>query len=362
MKWLRILLVMLAITVMLTICTKADIAEEFGSEEAQQAMPSAAAEALEGWSVADADLNTGLSKLWSYASGKIREIAAEAAAPGIKIMAVVVLSAAADGMIGKKSGFDYVNLCSCLAAASVSVGDVNSIMAVSREAISAISGFSKVLLPTLSAAAAAAGAITSAPIKYAATMAFMDVLLNVGNELIFPLICAYLTAVFADAALGEGKLAGAVKLLKWVCKFTLTMLVTGFTAYLSVAGIVASSSDEAATKAVKTAISAALPVVGGIVSDAAGSIIAGAGVVRSTVGVFGLITILASCLMPFLTLGVRYIVFKAASAIAATITGDRLGRMIDGIGTACGMILGLLGTEVVFVFISIISMIKAVGG
>ena len=337
-----------------------DWEEAFGTDAVEQALPEEAREALDGLTATDADLDSGLEKLWAYAREKLNGILKDVLRPAAGVMAVVALCAAADGAAEKRKGFDYVNLCGCLAISAVSVGDVHSLLTLGKETMLSLSDFSKVLLPVLSAASAASGAVTSAPAKYAATMLFLDVLINAANALVFPLVCAYLTAVLADAAL-DGGLAGPVKLLRWACRFTLGALVTAFTAYLSLTGVVASSADALTTKAAKTALSAALPVVGGIVSDAAGSLVAGAGMIRSAIGVFGLLAVLAVCLVPFLTLGIRYLVFKAAGALAGVVSGGRLARLIDGIGGACGMILSLVGVEAVFLFISILSLIKAVG-
>jgi stage III sporulation protein AE len=199
-------------------------------------------------------------------------------------------------------------------------------------------------------------------VKYAAAALFLDVLINAANTLVFPLICAYLAAAIAQSALGDERLTGSVKLLKWACRTIMVALVTAFTLYLNLTGIVASSGDALASKAAKTALSAALPVVGSIISDAAGSIVSGAGMIRSAVGVFGLIAVLCVCLLPFLRLGVRYLVFKAAAALSSVIGGGRLSRLIDAVGDACGMILSLVGVEAIFIYISIISLVKAVSG
>lgn len=69
--------------------------------------------------------------------------------------------------------------------------------------------------------------------------------------------------------------------------------------YLTASGAIAGSADAAAVKAAKMTISRAIPVVGGILSDAAETVLAGAGVLRGTVGVVGMLVVLAICLTPF---------------------------------------------------------------
>lgn len=336
--------------------------EAFGTDALSEALPPSAAEILgdTGWK--EINLEGGLKKLTHYAEQRIGTILRETLRPAVGMLAVVTLCTAAEGLIPPKSGMDYINLGGSIAIAALSVRDVNSMLAVARRTMSELADFSRVLLPTLATCAAGAGAMTSAPAKYAAAMLFLDILSNAAEKLIFPLLSAGLAGVIANATLRDRRLNGMVKLLKWSGRFFLTALATTFTAYLGLTGITAGNADAAITKAAKAGLSTALPVVGGIISDAAGSIVAGAGVIRGAVGCFGLLAVLAACIVPFLELGLRYLLFKAAAALCGAISGERLGKMIDGIGSVCGMILGLVGTEVILIYISLISLVKAVSG
>ena len=178
----------------------------------------------------------------------------------------------------------------------------------------------------------------------------MDVLLSLTRTLLLPLAYALLAVRTAAAATGSAALDAAGKLIKWLA-FTLTALVaSGFTLYLSVTGAVAASADAAAARAVKTAVSAALPVVGGIISDAAGTIAAGAALLRSAVGVLGCAVAAAVCLAPFIALGARYLMYKAASVAASAF-----------IGAVFALVLGVTGASAAMLFVGIISFVKAVG-
>ena len=74
--------------------------------------------------------------------------------------------------------------------------------------------------------------------------------------------------------------------------------------------MIAGSADAVAIKAAKFAVSGMVPVVGGILSDAAETVLAGAAAVRSTAGVLGLLAILAITAAPFLKLGFQYLLLK----------------------------------------------------
>ena len=113
---------------------------------------------------------------------------------------------------------------------------------------------------------------------------------------------------------------------------------------------------------VSTAISTVLPVVGGIISDAAETILAGASILRNTIGIFGLLAVAAMCIVPFLRMGIQYLLYKAAAGLAGTLADARLSGLVGAVGSALGMITGLVGASALMVFISVISVIKVVSG
>ncbi len=324
-----------------------------------RALPQEAAEALEGVGAADAELDGGLGKIGAYLREKLAGVLAEVLRPLAAVLAVTVLSAVG-ARFAAPGGFDYVGFGGALAVTAVCVSDVKSVVSLGAAALGDLRDFSAALLPTLTAAAAASGAVGSAGAKYAAAAMFTDLLLSLAENLIFPLICAYTAAVAAGAALGTGQLASATRLIYWLTKTLMRGLVLAFTAYLGITGVVAGQADAAAVKAARTALSAALPVVGRTIADVSESIVAGAGVLRGSIGVFGVLAVGAMAALPVLRLGLRCLLFKAAAALAGVIAAGRLGRLIDGIGSAYGLVLGLVGAASVMELLAVFSLMKVV--
>lgn len=334
-------------------------AVELDTSAVEQALPDSAAEILGGLGVSDISADGIVSSLWNYLRGHVKaELAAVLRPVGATIAAAMLCSVGESMQIKKE--IDYVNLAGCLVIALAAVGDVNSVAVMGREAISDIHDFSKVLLPTLCSAAAAAGAVGSAAAKYAATAMFLDILISLTSRLLLPLIGAYTAALVASAATGDGRLKGPVKLLKWLSKTAMTAMVALFSSYIGLTGLTASGADAAAAKTAKAFLSSVVPVVGKVVAGASESLAAGAGLIRGAVGVFGLAAVLAVCAAPFLAIGLRYLLFKAAAAVVGLIAGERIGNLVEGIGSAYGMVLGLVGTAAVFMFVSITSLIRTV--
>jgi stage III sporulation protein AE len=103
-----------------------------------------------------------------------------------------------------------------------------------------------------------------------------------------------------------------------------------------------------------------VPVVGGILSDATEAILAGAGILKNAVGIFGLLTVLSICAVPFLELGIHYLLYKLSAALASTVADGPTADLIGGIGDAFGLILGMTGACALLLLVSIVSAVSAV--
>ena len=310
--------------------------------EAEEALPDEARDILGDVGVEDAMEPEGmLSRLADAAWDKLGSLWRPAAGAAAKLVAIALLcsvaSAFTDGSTAR-----YVGLAGCLAVSAVAFSDAGSCIAAGVAALDDLQTFSRALLPSLTAAAAAGGAVTSAAAKYAATALFMDILMT--------------------AALDSPAIDGASRLITKVTGIATTAIMTAFTAWLGITGAVSGAADAVTSRAAKTAISAALPVVGGVISDAASTVVAGAGLLKSAVGAFGLIAAASVCLVPFLTLGLRYLCYKAAAALAAAFADRRVSGLINELGGVFGMVLGVVGAAALMLFISIISVTKAVSG
>ena len=332
----------------------------FGADEVSGAVPDSARDIIGEAEAADAlDAGGLISRVWDAALDAASERFAEAASGALKLVAVAALCALANAF-ATDGARNYVTLGGCLAVTVLAFTDAGAWISAGAEAMEELNSFSRALLPCLTATAAAGGMAGSAAAKYAATSLFMDVLISLARTLLLPLAYVLLAVRAAASALDNRALDAAGRLIKRVAMAVTAAVMTAFTLWLSLSGAISGSADALASKAAKSAISTALPVVGGIISDAASTLVAGAGLLRSAVGVFGAVVILAVCLTPFLALGLRYLLYKAAAALASAFAGDRLASLISEVGSVFGLVLGVTGACAAMLFVSVLSFIKAV--
>ena len=307
-------------------------------------------------------LDEGLQTILNTGSGQISGVVRKAVRSGVLLLTVVLLCGLAEGLyggMGVSQTTDVVAIVGALAITAVAVADANSLIGMGREALEQMETFSKILLPTI-AAAAAAGSPSGAVARQLATMLFSDILITLINRLLLPLVYTYIAACVAYAAVGNEGLKRIAGTLKWVVTSILTVVLLVFVGYLTVSGVIAGSTDAVTVKAAKFTMSSLVPVVGGILSDAAETVLAGAGILKNAVGVFGMLAVLCMCVAPFLQLGIHYLTYKVTSALSATVSSGRVAGLIDQIGGAFGLVLGMTGASALLLLISMVSAITAV--
>ena len=59
-------------------------------------------------------------------------------------------------------------------------------------------------------------------------------------------------------------------------------------------------------------------------------------------------------------LGIHYLTYKVTSALSATVSSGRVAGLIDQIGGAFGLVLGMTGASALLLLISMVSAITAV--
>lgn len=304
-------------------------------------------------------LDEGLKALVNQGGSLVAEFLRSALNTGLMLLATVLLCGLAEGL-NLSEGLPVVTVVGALAVTGLSVGEVGTMIYLGQETIDKMTLFSSGLLPVMTILTTATGGVTSGVARQGATVLFATVLITVINQILVPLIYAYLAVSCANASLGNDSLKKVADLIKSTVVGFLTSFLLIFVGYLTVSGTIAGSADLVAIRTTKIALSRAVPVVGGILSDAAETVLVGAGVLRGTVGVAGMLAVLTICLAPFLQLGIHYLTYKITAALAGTVSHPRLSALIEQISSAFGLILGMTGACALLLLVSIISAISAV--
>lgn len=307
-------------------------------------------------------LMLGIAKLWDIVRKEFGSLLRENVNGAAMLLCAVLICGLADSMhLAVGSGTpSYATLAGALIITVITAGSIRTMTATGLDMLEEMDVFSKALLPTLAASVAAAGGVVSASVRQVLTVLFAEALISLIRHMLLPLVYCYTAVSVANAVLPEHELKRLRDGIGKAVTGGLTGILVLFTAFLTVAGAAGSSADAAALRLTKSAISTAVPVVGSIIADAADSVLASAGMLKSAVGVFGMLGILAICLVPFLQLAVRYLLYKLTALAASAVGSESLVDLVNSLGTAFGLMLGMTGSCAVLLLISVASSLSVV--
>lgn len=326
--------------------------EAFGTEALEDALPEAAEDYLEGISPeTPGDLGEGVGKIVLGAMEDSGGALEQWVAMCLRICAIVLLCAMIKGF-GDSRTVGAVELAALLALGMCCLDRVSGIFTQTAQTVDSMSVFAGFLFSVLASATAATGAVGTAGTVYGVTVALCGVMSRLLQSIFLPCISCYMALMLADYALGDGGLSMMADMLKQLITNGLKFAVIGFSAYLSLTGVISGSADSAAVKAAKLGISSIVPVVGSMIADASETLLVSAGLIRSAVGVFGLLGVLAVSIGPFLETGLGYLTLKCTAAVASTAGEKRLSGFISSMAGAMGLVTGLTGVCTVLIMIS----------
>ena len=302
--------------------------------EVERALPREAGQLLKD--VDHWDVNSfpeGLCAIWNHLRKDVNTVLRRQTRGAVSVLLVAVLCGLVSGFqkgVGDESRF--LPMAGGLAVTALTAGSLDSLMGAGTAVMEQMNTFSKALLPTLAAVSAISGGAVGATLRQIATVFFADLLLGLIHGLLMPMVYLYAGALAAGCCLADKRLTAVAELLKTVCTKLLTAALLAFTLYLTVGGIFAGTVDSARVRVTKTAISGMIPVVGGIIAEASETVLAGAGLLKGAIGVFGLLGVLALCAYPFLQLGIQYLLYKLTAFLASVIGDTELCGLIGGLG------------------------------
>lgn len=300
----------------------------------------------------------GLLKLLENALGQLQPDLKEASRVSLGVVAAVMMVSLLQSFSGSvKTAAEFAGTTAIAAGLLLSA---NSLIRLAAETITEISEYGKLLLPVMTAAMAAQGGVSSSAALYTGTALFDAVLSSLISRLLVPMVYLFLALAAANSAMGEDLLKQMRDVAKGLISWCLKILLTVFTTYIAITGVVSGTTDAAALKATKVTISSVVPVVGGILSDASEAVLVSAGLMKNAAGIYGILAVLAVFLSPFLKIGVQYLILKLTAALCALFGAKRLTELIGDFSTAMGLLLAMTGSECLLLLISTVCFLKGV--
>lgn len=247
-----------------------------------------------------------------------------------------------------------------LGIAGATVASMQSMVQLAAGTIEELSAYGTCMLPVLASATAMSGGVSSSTALYGGAVLFSQLLTRAISKLLIPGVWLFLAVATAEAALGNQMLTELRKLIGWLISKGLKLFVGLFLAYLSLTGVITASVDASAAKMTKAAVSGMVPVVGGMISDASETLLASAGVLKNSVGVFGMLAVLAIALTPFLRVAAHYLLLRLTTAVGGAVALKPHVTLLEQLTTAMGFLLAMCAACCLLLLMATVCLMRVV--
>lgn len=336
----KLFAVLLAVTAMF-FCGATAAAEDFdyGREELESALPDDALEYLESAEITPESPKTfsfseALGSLWELLKSKAsRPFRMLCGLCGVVLFCALAENIASEGQL--KGVFSAVGV---LCGAGIAASAIYEMLNSSLTAISAAANFMLVFIPVLTGISAALGHTLTAAAVNSAILGCTQLFSQLAANFIAPFCGAILGLSTAGAVHPQLKLDKLGELIKKLVMWGLMLVMTVFMGVLSLQTAVTAASDNAAIKAAKFVVSQGVPIVGGTVSDAVNTLQSGLGILKSSVGVYGIIAA-AVVIVPVLA---SLICYKAAAVISQSLAEMFGLKELASLLKSCGAVITII--------------------
>ncbi len=170
---------------------------------------------------------------------------------------------------------------------------MKSLLSAGSAAIRISSNFMLTLLPILAGIIAAGNNPLLALNYNSVTLYLAEAISAFSSNFLVPLEGMFFSLVCVSVVSDTMRIKNLAEMIKNTVVKTLSVLASIFTAFLSIKGILSNIADSVTVKGVKMLVSSAVPIIGNSMSDAYATVVNSLLLLRSSVGVFGIVAICA---------------------------------------------------------------------
>lgn len=225
-------------------------------------------------------------------------------------------------------------------------------------AIQDLSAFSNTLIPLMTTLIIATGNLTTSSLIEPILLSMITFISNFITIVLIPVI-------LVATALGiVSKISDQVqvdKLAKFLNKSSLWILTTVLGVFIGIASLeggLTGNVDNITKKAGKSIVSAAVPVVGGILGDAIETIVGYTNVIKNSAGIVGILVVLSICLKPIINLTSLMVVYYLSAALCEPIADKKVVELIEHMASTFKVLLAVMVTITIMIVIGLALVIK----
>lgn len=261
---------------------------------------------------------------------------------GAAILGIILITAAFSAVNEESSVMTAaMYACTLTAAAVIGIPIFESITAAVN-ATKALSVFMLSFIPLFAAVAAASGAAVTSVSMNSLLLLCAQGLSFLSSFVVLPLMGGYLAVGISSSVsplLNRSGLAeGIKKIALWVLSF-ISMIFVGI---LSLQTAVNSAADSLAMRTAKFILGSTVPIAGGALSEAVSTVTASMGLLKSSVGIYGVVAVSAIFLPIIIELLLWRIILTVCSFVSELFSVPKFSNTLKAVDMMLSVLIGIV--------------------
>lgn len=277
---------------------------------------------------ADVDYGSFLSELFSVLfKNVISLIPAFAEITAVALLCAVVSSA--EGTVMGKSTSKIVKL-ACYSLIIMLISSM--LVSITSECAGCVENVKKqieIIIPVLATLTVLTGGTGSAAIYQPSALFLSGGAVEIISGFIFPATIAVIVLDLLSRINPKMSFSGVAVLIKSIMKWVIGITVTVYSIFITAQSSASSLFDGIIFKATKYAVSNSVPIVGNFLSNGFDMLASAGLLIKSSVGICGLILLLSELIEPVILLIAFSVILKAVGAIVQPIGEDGLFSLVS---------------------------------
>lgn len=278
------------------------------------------------------------SHIWEF----LKSGAKSPLAAGAAIFSVIIISAALSGMETGSSAATTALYATVLSVAAVICVPVISVITASVNAMQGCAVFMTAFVPVFAVIVASSGAAVTSVSMSALLLGAAQTVSYISNFVVIPLLSGFLAISIATSVSPLLTRSGIADGIKKIAFWIMSLMTTVFVGILSIQTAVNASADTLAMKTAKFIVGSSVPVAGTVLSEALTTVTASMGILKSSVGVYGVIACCAIFLPLLAELFIWRIVLMLNAVVSDLFSLGKISGLLRSVDTVISVIIGII--------------------
>lgn len=218
----------------------------------------------------------------------------------------------------------------------------SSVITLTSNTLSSLKTQMEVSFPILLTLMTALGSTISVGVYQPVVAILSGSVMTIFTNIILPLFVFCMVFTVAGNLSNNVKLNSFSKLFMSIFKWTIGITFTLFSSLLVVQGITAGSYDGLSIRTTKYALKSYIPFVGSYLADGLNLILTSSMLIKNSVGLAGLILLLATIIAPIIKILVLKLSLALASSVLEPICDKRICNFLGGVSKCLSMLIATI--------------------